>query len=74
MSTEHQQYSPENEMAVIKRYADEHDMKIVATYSDETRSGLRLENRPDMRQMLKDAKREESGFDTILLYDISRWC
>ena len=29
---------------------------------------------PDMRQMLKDAKREVSGFDTILLYDISRWC
>ena len=26
-----------------------------------------------MRQMLDDAKREESGFDTILVYDITRW-
>ena len=73
MSTEHQQYSTENQMAVIERYAAEHDMEIVATYSDEARSGLRLENRPGMRQMLEDAKREESGFDTILVYDISRW-
>ena len=73
MSTEHQQYSPENQMAVIEHYAAEHDMDIVATYSDEARSGLRLENRPGMRQMLADAKREDSGFDTILVYDISRW-
>ena len=58
MSTDLQQYSPENQMAVIERYAAEHDMEIVATYSDEARSGLRLENRPGMRQMLEDAKRE----------------
>ena len=73
MSTEHQEYSTENQMAAIERYAAENDMEIVATYSDEARSGLRLENRPGMRQMLDDAKREESGFDTILVYDITRW-
>ncbi len=73
MSTDLQQYSTENQMAVIERYAAEHDMEIVATYPDEARSGLRLENRPGMRQMLEDAKREDSGFDTILVYDVSRW-
>ena len=73
MSTERQEYSPQNQIAAIKHYAAEHDMEIVATYSDEARSGLRLENRPGMRQMLDDAKREESGFDTILVYDITRW-
>ena len=73
MSTEHQEYSTENQIAAIERYAAEHDMEIVATYSDEARSGLRFENRPGMRQMLDDAKREESGFDTILVYDITRW-
>ena len=73
MSTDLQQYSPENQKAVIERYAAEHDMEIVATFSDEARSGLRLENRPGMRQMLEDAKREDSGFDTILVYDVSRW-
>ena len=73
MSTEHQEYSTRNQVAAIKRYAAEHDLEIVATYSDEAKSGLRLENRPGMRQMLDDAKREESGFDTILVYDITRW-
>ncbi len=73
MSTELQQYSTDNQMAVIERYAAENDMEIVATYSDEARSGLRLENRPGMQQMLADAQSEASGFDTILVYDISRW-
>ena len=73
MSTEHQQYSPENQEAVIERYAAEHDMEIVDTYSDEARSGLRLENRPGMQQMLADAQRQESGFEAILVYDVSRW-
>ena len=73
MSTEHQQYSTENQMAVIERYAAEHDMEIVASYSDEARSGLRLENRPGMQRMLEDAKQKDSCFDTILVYDVSRW-
>ena len=73
MSTEHQQYSTENQIAVIESYAAEHDMEIVASYSDEARSGLRLENRPGMQRMLEDAKLKESGFDTILVYDVSRW-
>ncbi len=48
-------------------------MAIVATYSDEAKSGLRLENRSGMQRMLADAQRKDSGFNTILVYDISRW-
>ena len=73
MSTEHQQYSTDNQTAVIERYAAEHDMEVVARYSDEARSGLRYENRPGMQQMLADAERKDIGFDTILVYDVSRW-
>ena len=73
MSTGLQQYSTENQMAAIEHYAAENDMEIVAVYSDEARSGLRYENRPGMQQMLADALSDESGFDTILVYDISRW-
>ena len=73
MSTGLQQYSPDNQMAVIERYAAENDMEIVATYSDEARSGLRYDTRPGMQKMLADAQSEESGFDGILVYDISRW-
>ena len=73
MSTEHQRYSTDNQMAVIERYAADNDMELVATYSDEARSGLRYDTRPGMRQMLADAQRADSGFDAILVYDISRW-
>ena len=34
MSTEHQQYSPDNQAEVIRSYAAAHDMDIVRTYSD----------------------------------------
>ena len=73
MSTEHQQYSTDNQMAVIERYAADNDMELVATYSDEARSGLRYDTRPGMQQMLADAQKANSGFDAILVYDISRW-
>ena len=73
MSTDLQQYSTDNQMAVIERYAAENDMEIVATYSDEARSGLRYDTRPGMQQMLADAQSADSGFDAILVYDISRW-
>ena len=73
MSTEHQQYSTDNQMAVIERYAADNDMELVATYSDEARSGLRYDTRPGMQQMLADAQKANSAFDAILVYDISRW-
>jgi DNA invertase Pin-like site-specific DNA recombinase len=40
MSTEHQQYSPQNQLDVIRQYAAEHNMDIVQAYSDHGRSGL----------------------------------
>ena len=45
MSTEHQQYSTENQMDAMRRFAEAHRMEIVRTYSDASRSGLRLEAR-----------------------------
>lgn len=34
MSTEHQQYSPENQLEIIRQYAAAHNMEIVQAYSD----------------------------------------
>ena len=42
MSTEHQQYSPENQLEVIRKYAAAHQMEIVQEYSDFGRSGLNI--------------------------------
>jgi len=73
MSTEHQQYSTDNQNEVIQRYADDHDMEIVRTYSDDAKSGLLVENRKGLQQLIHDAQKDDADFDAILAYDISRW-
>ena len=45
MSTEHQQYSTENQADAIRQYAERRGIEIVRTYADEGRSGLRLDGR-----------------------------
>jgi DNA invertase Pin-like site-specific DNA recombinase len=73
MSTEHQQYSLENQSAKIGQYAVKHGFEIVCTYSDEAKSGLTLRNRSALFNLLRDAGRQDAGFNAILVYDISRW-
>jgi len=73
MSTEHQQYSTENQMDRMKEYANEHNMEIVHVYSDEGKSGLRIEGRDALKQLLLDVENGKADFDVILVYDISRW-
>ena len=40
MSTEHQQYSTENQGDKIREYAAQRGIEIVRTYADEGKSGL----------------------------------
>ena len=47
MSTEHQQYSTENQADVIKKYAVQRDLVIVKQFVDYGRSGLTLSGRLD---------------------------
>ncbi len=46
VSTEEQQYTPENQAETIRNYARRHGFEIVKTYSDMGRSGISLNNRP----------------------------
>jgi DNA invertase Pin-like site-specific DNA recombinase len=73
MSTEHQQYSPDNQAAAIQRYAEEKGYDIVATYSDEGRSGVTIGGRSGLLQLLNDVEAGHSGLSAILVYDVSRW-
>ena len=73
MSTEHQQYSPDNQMAVIGAYAAQHDLDLVRTYTDDAKSGLQLKNRHGLQQLLHDVKQSDVDFEAILVYDVSRW-
>jgi len=73
MSTDHQQYSLDNQAEAIFRYASQHGFQVVKTYSDGAKSGLRLKNRPGLKELLKDALDGNIAFRAILVYDVSRW-
>ena len=73
MSTEHQRYSTENQAEAIRAYADAHGMEIVRTYEDAGKSGLRIEGRDALRQLIEDVETGAADFDVILVYDVSRW-
>lgn len=73
MSTEHQQYSLDNQADAIARYAAQHGFRIVTTYSDAARSGLLLKRRDGLKQLLKDVVEGQLDFRAVLVYDVSRW-
>src|ERR1044072_7523344 len=73
MSTEHQQYSTENQRDRIRDYAARRGFQIVRTYADEGKSGLRIEGRDALKQLIADVQEGRTDFKAILVYDISRW-
>jgi len=73
MSTDHQDYSIENQTDVIGAYARHRGIEIVRSYADGGRSGLRLEDRPALKELLQDVQRGLADFDVILVHDVSRW-
>jgi DNA invertase Pin-like site-specific DNA recombinase len=73
MSTEHQQYSLENQSAAIQNYANRHGFEIVQTYSDAAKSGVALKRRTGLRQLLQDVVSGNAAYRAILVYDVSRW-
>ena len=73
MSTEHQQYSTENQSDKILEYAARHDIEIVRTYADEGKSGLNIGGREGLQRLLADVREGVADFGLILVYDVSRW-
>jgi len=73
MSTEHQQYSTENQADVIREYAAKHDMEIVRTFEDAGKSGLRMHGRNALKELFDTVTTGKADFETILVYDVSRW-
>ena len=73
MSTEHQQYSTENQQDVIREYAERRGMQIVRTYTDAGKSGLRIDGRDALQKLIHDVESGKVDFNVILVYDVSRW-
>jgi DNA invertase Pin-like site-specific DNA recombinase len=56
MSTEHQRYSRENQLEVIRQYAAAHSMEIIQEYSDHGRSGLNIAGREGLNRLMADVE------------------
>ena len=71
-STEHQQYSLENQSIAIEKYAESHGFKVILTYFD-AKTGLVFKQRGGLRQMLQDIVAGGVPYRAVLVYDVSRW-
>jgi DNA invertase Pin-like site-specific DNA recombinase len=73
MSTDHQQYSTENQHAAIQRFADAHGIIIVRSFIDAGKSGVGIQGRDALQDLLRTVESGQAEFSTILVYDVSRW-
>jgi DNA invertase Pin-like site-specific DNA recombinase len=73
MSTDHQQYSTANQSQAIREYAARHGFKIERNYTDSGRSGLNIDDRDALKQLIDDVQSGAANYSTILVYDVSRW-
>jgi DNA invertase Pin-like site-specific DNA recombinase len=73
MSTEHQRYSTENQADAIRSYAARRNYTIVRTYADEGKSGLNIDGRAGLRQLIAEVTDGQADFEIVLVYDVSRW-
>lgn len=60
-------------MDVIREYSKRRGMQIVKVYSDEGKSGLNIQGRDSLAQMIADVQDKRADFCCILVYDVSRW-
>lgn len=73
MSTDHQKYSTENQEKTIREYADRRQVKIVKTYSDSGKSGLSIDGRDALKQLIEHVQSGMAEFSVILVLDVTRW-
>lgn len=73
MSTDMQQHSIDNQSEAIALYAASRGLTIVKSYEDAGKSGLRLDGRNALQQLLEDVQSGHANFQTIIVYDVSRW-
>jgi DNA invertase Pin-like site-specific DNA recombinase len=73
MSTDHQQYSTENQRAAIRRFADAHGISIVRSFVDDGKSGVVIKRRYGLQDLLSTVESGQAEFTTIIVYDVTRW-
>ena len=73
ISTDPQKYSTENQLDIIRDYATARGLQILRVFEDSGRSGLRLDGREALQNLMAEVRTGQADFKTILVYDVSRW-
>ena len=73
MSDDGQQFSIANQEAAIREYAIRSGFCIVRTFIDAGKSGLVINHRAGIRNLLQEVISGDADFKVVLVYDISRW-
>jgi DNA invertase Pin-like site-specific DNA recombinase len=72
-ATKPQQDSISNQVGAIREYAKRYGMQIVKEYFDEGKSGVNVQDRESLTQLIRDIQSGQMIFSFVLLYDVSRW-
>ena len=73
MSTEHQNYSLLNQQTAIREFAKQNGLEVIKSYTDGGKSGLSITLRHGLQTLIRDVESGEAKFDSVLVYDVSRW-
>jgi DNA invertase Pin-like site-specific DNA recombinase len=57
----------------VRMSTDRHGLRIEKTYEDSGKSGLNLDDRDALKQLIEDVQKGEAELSTILVYEVSRW-
>ena len=66
------QQSVMTQLETIRRFAEENGLEVAHEFEDERHRGA-LDNRPGFQRMIAAALSPEKPFDTIIVYDLSRF-
>lgn len=73
MSTDHQQYSLQNQSTFNQDFAKKHNMEIIVSYADSGKSGVTITGRQGLQQLIEDITRHLIDVEAVLVYDVSRF-
>lgn len=73
MSTDHQEYSTDNQLDFIREDAPRRGLKIVKIFTDDGKSGLDFDGRDALKAMITEIESGLANYSHILVYDVSRW-
>ena len=62
MSTDHQKYSTENQLDIIRNYATARGLQILRVFEDSGRSGLRLDGREALQSLMAEVRTGQADF------------